>query len=116
MLFEFYDIYNLVVITLQIKISQNLRNLTAPIILVIVLEYYSIHAHCPTLQAEKDFVDLLKETPDIDIYSQWDDVIPKIESEPRYKALDDDSFRKRLFFECKMDEVSINTQIETYIE
>ena len=69
-----------------------------------------------TLQAEKDFMELLKETTDIDIYSQWDDVIPMIESEPRYKALGDDSFRKRLFVEYILDGVSINTQIEIYIE
>ena len=83
------------------------------IIFVIVLEYY-VYAYCSTLQVEKNFISLLKETPDIDIYSQWEDVIPKIESEPRYKVLDDDSFRKRLFDEYKLDVVSINTQIETY--
>ena len=71
----------------------------------------SIFAHCSTLQARKGFIDLLKETPDIDMYSHWDDVIPKIESEHRYLAVDNDLLREIFFIENKLDMVSITRSI-----
>ena len=48
-------------------------------------------------QSKEDFQQLLKEVPDLDRHSQWKDVKPKIERDPRYQAVDSDAKREQWF-------------------
>lgn len=55
------------------------------------------------MQAKKDFHTLLREHPDIDRHSRWSDVKKKIDSDPRYKAVDSSGMREDWFREyCKI--------------
>ena len=58
------------------------------------IEYY--HS-CFPLQLKADFIQLLKETTEIDRHSRWSDIKRKIDSEPRYKAVDSSSRREDWF-------------------
>ena len=49
------------------------------------------------LQLKSDFIQLLKETSEIDRHSRWSDIKRKIDSEPRYKAVDSSSRREDWF-------------------
>ena len=51
---------------------------------------------------------LLKDTPDIDRHSKWGDVKHKIDTDPRYMAVDSNSKRERWFKEYlrKLEDVS----------
>lgn len=49
------------------------------------------------LQLKSDFIQLLKDTSDIDRHSRWSDVKRKIDSDPRYKAVDSSSRREDWF-------------------
>ena len=62
------------------------------------------------LQLKHDFMNLLKDTPDIDRFSLWNDVQPMIESDPRYQAVPSDSMRKKWFDEYikGLEDVSID--------
>lgn len=54
--------------------------------------------HIPfLLQLKSDFLQLLKDTSDIDRHSRWSDVKRKIDSDPRYKAVDSSSRREDWF-------------------
>jgi len=44
-----------------------------------------------------DFLELLKETSDLDRHSRWSDVKKKLDSDPRYKAVDSSTRREDLF-------------------
>lgn len=44
-----------------------------------------------------NFMQLLKETSDIDRQSKWSDIKKKIDSDPRYKAVDSSSRREDWF-------------------
>lgn len=44
-----------------------------------------------------NFMQLLKETADIDRQSKWSDIKKKIDSDPRYKAVDSSSRREDWF-------------------
>ena len=57
-------------------------------------QYY--HSLFP-LQSKVDFLALLKETTDIDKHARWSDVKRKIDSDPRYKAVDSSSRREDWF-------------------
>ena len=50
-------------------------------------------------QLKADFFQLLKETPEVDSRSRLSDVKKKIESDPRYKAVDGDPRREDWFRE-----------------
>ena len=54
-------------------------------------------ASCLILQLKEDFHQLLKDTPDIDRHSRWGEVRPKIEHDPRYKAVDSNARREDWF-------------------
>ena len=54
---------------------------------------------CFLLQLKSDFFQLLKETPEVDSRSRLSDVKKKIESDPRYKAVDSDGRREDWFKE-----------------
>lgn len=53
--------------------------------------------NCFPLQLKSDFIQLLKETSEIDRHSRWSDIKRKIDSEPRYKAVDSSSRREDWF-------------------
>lgn len=44
-----------------------------------------------------DFLELLKETSDLDRHSRWSDVKKKLDSDPRYKAVDSSTRREDWF-------------------
>jgi len=44
-----------------------------------------------------DFLELLKGTSDLDRHSRWSDVKKKLDSDPRYKAVDSSTRREDLF-------------------
>jgi len=46
---------------------------------------------------KSDFLELLKETTDLDRHSRWSDVKKKLDSDPRYKAVDSSSRREDWF-------------------
>lgn len=48
-------------------------------------------------QLKADFIQLLKETSDIDRHSRWSETKRKIDSDPRYKAVDSSSRREDWF-------------------
>lgn len=50
-----------------------------------------------SFQLKADFISLLKETPDIDRHSRWSEIKRKIDSDPRYKAVDSSSRREDWF-------------------
>ena len=52
-------------------------------------------------QLKDDFMQLLQDTPDIDRHSKWDDVKDKIDTDPRYLAVNSNSKRERWFNEYK---------------
>lgn len=56
--------------------------------------YYHV---CFTLQLKVDFIQLLKDTSEIDRHSRWSDIKRKIDSDPRYKAVDSSSRREDWF-------------------
>lgn len=47
----------------------------------------------------KDFFNLLKESPDVDRHSRWGDVKKKLDSDPRYKAVESSAQREDWFRE-----------------
>jgi len=49
------------------------------------------------LQVKADFLELLKETTDLDRHSRWSDVKKKLDSDARYKAVDSSSRREDWF-------------------
>ena len=49
------------------------------------------------LQSKADFLALLKETTEIDKHTRWSDIKRKIDSDPRYKAVDSSSRREDWF-------------------
>lgn len=60
-----------------------------------------------SLQLKTDFLKLLKETSGIDRNSRWSDVKKKINSDPRYEAVDSSSRREDWFkdYVKNLDEV-----------
>ncbi|KAK9509007.1 hypothetical protein O3M35_006424 [Rhynocoris fuscipes] len=50
-------------------------------------------------QIKKDFMNLLKESDEVDRHSRWGDVKKKLDSDPRYKAVDSSSTREDWFRE-----------------
>ena len=62
------------------------------------------------LQLKSDFIQLLKDTSDIDRHSRWSDVKRKIDSDPRYKAVDSSSRREDWFkdYVRNLEDVSIS--------
>lgn len=48
-------------------------------------------------QLKSDFIQLLKETSDIDRHSRWSEIKRKIDSDSRYKAVDSSSRREDWF-------------------
>ena len=50
-------------------------------------------------QLKADYFQLLKDTPDIDRHSRWNDVKHKIDSDPRYIAIDSNARREDWFKE-----------------
>lgn len=55
------------------------------------------------LQIKKDFFALLREHSDIDRHARWSDVKKKLDSDPRYKAVESSTHREDLFREyCKI--------------
>ena len=63
-------------------------------------------------QLKDDFMQLLKDTPDIDRHSKWGDVKHKVDTDPRYIAVDSSSRRERWFNEYKRNlDVSISNNV-----
>uniref|UniRef100_A0A069DXB0 Putative transcription factor n=1 Tax=Panstrongylus megistus TaxID=65343 RepID=A0A069DXB0_9HEMI len=50
-------------------------------------------------QIKKDFLNLLKESDDVDRHSRWGEVKKKLDSDPRYKAVDSSTTREDWFRE-----------------
>ena len=50
-------------------------------------------------QVKRDFVALLREHQDIDRHSRWSDVKKRLDSDPRYKAVESSSAREDWFRE-----------------
>ena len=55
-----------------------------------------------------DYLKLLKETPNINESTPWDDIHQKIKSDPRYNAVNNDSKRENWFDEYVLTKVSIH--------
>ena len=77
--------------------------------------YYTIYAfdcsfHLENLlfQLKADFLALLKETSGIERSSRWSEIKRKIDSDPRYKAVDSSSRREDWFrdYTRKLEDVS----------
>lgn len=51
----------------------------------------------PYLQLKTDFITLLKETSGLDRHSRWSETKKKLDSDPRYKAVDSSSRREDWF-------------------
>jgi hypothetical protein len=69
------------------------------------------------LQLKSDFISLLKDTSDIDRHSRWSDIKRKIDSDPRYKAVDSSSRREDWFkdYVKNLDDVSISPCFVKYL-
>ena len=71
------------------------------------MAYYHLYF---LLQLKSDFIQLLKDTSDIDRHSRWSDVKRKIDSDTRYKAVDSSSRREDWFkdYVRNLEDVSIS--------
>ena len=63
---------------------------------------------CSNLQVKGDYLKLLKETPNINESTPWEDIQQKIKSDPRYQAVNNDSKRENWFDEYVLTNVSIH--------
>lgn len=60
-----------------------------------------------------NFMQLLKETADIDRQSKWSDIKKKIDSDPRYKAVDSSSRREDWFKDYVRTLEKVSIQFKT---
>lgn len=67
-------------------------------VFLLILVYHSfIDDNFP--QVKRDFFSLLKEHQEIDRHSRWSDVKKRLDSDPRYKAVDSSATREDWFRE-----------------
>jgi len=65
-----------------------------------------------------NFMQLLKETTDLDRQSKWSDVKKKLDSDPRYKAVDSSSRREDWFkdYVRTLEKVRVQFQDEKFLK
>lgn|SRR6218665_1217629 len=70
------------------------------------------------LQMKTNFMQLLKETTDLDRQSKWSDVKKKLDSDPRYKAVDSSSRREDWFkdYVRTLEKVRVQFQDEKFLK
>ena len=81
-----------------------------------ILSYFSksdVLCLCSFLQTREGFLDLLETTPDIDMFSHWEDIVPKMEPFEMGESID--LMRQIWFIQYKWEDVSILSQKLAYI-